>query len=142
MLACDIVIAAAGTVIVDPHITISAIHGAGGSQRLTRSIGLQRALDLVLTARRLSAEEAGAWGLVSRVVPPGTVAAEAMALAEALAQRDPATARKLKRLVKLSVSTGLDSGLAAEREAFAEGARSPAFHDALEAFTTRSAERS
>ncbi|MCC7347453.1 MAG: enoyl-CoA hydratase/isomerase family protein [Variibacter sp.] len=134
MLACDLVLAAEDIVIADPHITVSAIHGAGGSQRLVRSIGLQRALDLVLTARHLTAAEAAAWGLVSRVVAAESLESETIRLAHDLARRDDATVRELKRLVRLSAAASLDVGLAAERQAFQECVARPAFAEAMGRF--------
>ena len=137
LLTCDLVLAADHVTISDPHITIAAIHGAGGSQRLVRSVGLQRALDLVLTARSLSAQEAADWGLVSRVVPKAELDTAAAALAEEIAERDDSVTKGLKRLVRLSTSAGLDHGLAAEREAFAEAARRPPFVEAMQTFAKR-----
>ena len=138
LLTCDIVLAADHVTITDPHITIAAIHGAGGSQRLVRSVGLQRALDLVLTARSLSAQEAADWGLVSRVVPAAELDTAAMALAEEIAGRDGSVTQGLKRLVRLSTSAGLGHGLAAERVAFVEAARRPRFVQAMRDFAKRS----
>ena len=137
LLTCDIVLAADHVTITDPHIRIAAIHGAGGSQRLVRTVGLQRALDLVLTARSLSAQEAADWGLVSRVVPAAELDTAAMTLAEEIAERDGPVTQALKRLVRLSTSAGLGQGLAAERAAFAEAARRPPFVEAMRAFAKR-----
>lgn len=134
MLACDLVVACESAKISDPHIKINAIHGAGGSQRLVRSVGLQRALDLVLTARELSAHEAAAWGLVSRVVPDDRLAEESLALARELAACDFEIVSGLKRLVRLSASAALNHGLAVEREAFMRGALQPPFAEAMSAF--------
>jgi enoyl-CoA hydratase/carnithine racemase len=139
MLACDFCIAADTARIADPHITIDAIHGAGGSQRLVRTIGLQRALDMVLTARPLSAEEARQWGLVSRVVPEAELPDATLAIASTLAARDPLVVRDLKRLVRMSVLATRDAGLASERHAFLDAAARPGFISAMARFANRNA---
>ncbi len=141
LLCCDIVLAGADVTIRDPHITIGAIHGAGGSQRLVRTVGLQRALDLVLSARTLTAAEAAAWGIVTRVSDPQTLQDNAMALAQEIAARDPVVASELKRLVRLSLKSGLETGLTAERAAYRVAARMPAFKAAVADFAYRTTER-
>ena len=68
-LACDMCVAAEKSQFGQPEVTLGVIPGGGGGQRLTRVIGKQRAMELVLTGRRFSAEQAFAWGLVNRVTP-------------------------------------------------------------------------
>ena len=139
MLVCDIVVAAQNATISDPHITIAAVHGAGGSQRLARSVGMQRALDLVLTARRLSAREAADWGLIARVVADADLEEETLSLARTLAARDGEVACALKRLVRLSMSASLNEGLACEREAYRAASLRPPFQEAMAAFARKAA---
>ncbi|MCL4188075.1 MAG: enoyl-CoA hydratase/isomerase family protein [Rhodobacteraceae bacterium] len=141
LLCCDIVMAGADVTIRDPHITIGAIHGAGGSQRLARCVGLQRALDLVLSARSLTAAEAALWGIVTRVSHPSALQDDALALAQEIAARDPAVASGLKRLVRLSLRADLTAGLTAERAAYRAAARMPAFATAMAGFASRSARK-
>jgi len=116
-LACDLRFAAAGTYgIGQPEITLGIIPGNGGTQRLPRLVGRSRALDLMITGRTLTPEEAQAIGLVDRVLPADDLPARTREYAEALA-RGPAVAIGL---VKLAVNRGmemaLDDGLAYERE--------------------------
>jgi enoyl-CoA hydratase/carnithine racemase len=137
MLACDIIVAADTASIADPHITIDAVHGAGGSQRLVRAVGLMRALDLALTARPLTAAEAQAWGIVSRVVPQQELAQTTLALAQAIAARDALVTRDIKRLVRLSMSASRETGLASEHHAFLDAAARPGFVSAMARFANR-----
>jgi enoyl-CoA hydratase len=83
-LACTFRFAAAGAEIGQPEINLGIIPGYGGSQRLPRLIGRDRALDLILTGRAVAAQEALAIGLANRVVPRGRARAEAEALAHEL----------------------------------------------------------
>jgi enoyl-CoA hydratase/carnithine racemase len=70
-LCCDLRVAAAHAELGLPETSIGLVPGAGGTQRLPRIVGEGRAKEMVLLARRLTAEEALAWGLVNRVVPKG-----------------------------------------------------------------------
>src|SRR5690606_603418 len=77
-LMCDLVIAADTAKFGQPEIKIGVMPGLGGSQRLTRAIGKARAMDLILTGRSIAAEDAAAWGIVSRVVPADALIDEAL----------------------------------------------------------------
>jgi len=72
------------TVLALPEVTLGVIPGAGGTQRLPRTVGLRNALDMILTGRAVAAEEALAWGLANRVVEDGEALAAAVALAGAV----------------------------------------------------------
>ena len=80
-LACDLVVAGRSAVLGLPEVSVGVIPGGGGTQLLTRRLGWSRAADLVLTARKVDAEEAYRLGLVDRLVDAGTAAAEALSLA-------------------------------------------------------------
>ncbi len=134
MLVCDLVVAAEDAVIGDPHVEINFIHGAGGSQRLPRRVGLPLALDLVLTGRRLTAREAQAMGLVTRVVPTEELTAAVDELARNMAARDPQTLRELKRLIHTATRVDLSTGLAMEEEAFVAHACRPGGFSGVDAF--------
>ncbi len=134
MLVCDLIVAAEDAVIGDPHVEINFIHGAGGSQRLPRKVGLPQALDLVLTGRRLSAREAQAMGLVTRVVPAEELAAAVDELARTMADRDPQTLRELKRLVHTAMRVDLSVGLTMEEDAFVAHACRPGGFSGIDAF--------
>jgi enoyl-CoA hydratase len=99
-LACDVVVAAAGTQFGLPEVTRGLVAAAGGAIRLPRLVPEKRALEIILTGRRFDAAEALALGLVSRVVEPGELGAAAEELAERIAANAPAAVRASLRLVR------------------------------------------
>jgi len=117
-LACDIRIATRSAQLGLPEVTIGIFPGGGGTQRLARVVGLGRALELVLTGRRVSGEEAERIGLVNRAVPDDKLLDEARALANELAQRPPIALAMAKKLVRMSLDAPIDAGLFAEAAAF------------------------
>src|SRR5439155_3146828 len=92
-LTCDMIVASETAEFGQPEITLGIIPGAGGTQRLTRVVGKQRAMELVLTGRRMRAAEAHAAGIVNHVVKPGESLEKASELAEVLARRPPIAGR-------------------------------------------------
>ena len=98
-LACDLRVMAEAAQVGLPEVSLGIIPGAGGTQRLARLVGIARAKDLVLTARRIGAAEALAMGLVSRVAPPGRLLDEALALAAQVARNAPVSLRQAKRAI-------------------------------------------
>ncbi len=119
-MACDMIVCDEKTRFGQPEITLGIIPGGGGTQRLARAIGKQRAMEYVLTGRRWDAQTAERWGLVNKVVGDGAWLSEAVALARTIAERPPLTARLAKRAVQVAEDTGLAEGLRAERELFDE----------------------
>jgi enoyl-CoA hydratase/carnithine racemase len=117
-MMCDIVIAADNARFGQPEITIGVIPGAGGSQRLTRSVGKAKAMDMVLTGRTIDAVEAERCGLVSRVVPLASLMDEALAVADKLATLPPLALMAAKALVQAAFETPLAQGIKQERQAF------------------------
>ncbi|MFI5361590.1 MAG: enoyl-CoA hydratase-related protein [Elusimicrobiota bacterium] len=117
-LACDIILASENAVFGQPEILVGVIPGAGGTQRLTKAVGKALAMDMVLTGRRLTAREALAAGLVSRVVAPEVLLDEAKKLAREIAKASPSAARAAKAGVHAAADRQLDAGLANERESF------------------------
>lgn len=137
MLACDLALAADSAVIGLPEIDLALIPGWGGTQRLARRVGLGRALHLILTGSRISAEEAARIGLIDRVVPAAELLAETRALAEVLAAKDPTALRAAKAAVRAALAPGLAEGLRQERERFATLFARPARVAATERFFRR-----
>lgn len=118
MMHCDIIVASESTRFGQPEINIGVIPGAGGTQRLTRSVGKARAMDVVLTGRMISAQEALDIGLISRVVPPEHFFREALAVCNELCTKSPLALRLAKEAVLKSHETGLSEGLEYERKLF------------------------
>ena len=101
-----------------PEINIGVIPSAGGTQRLTRAIGKSKAMEMVLTGRTMSAREAEAAGLVSRVVPVESCLDEALKLAREIASKAPLAARFAKEAVNKVFETSLADGIENERRWF------------------------
>lgn len=116
-LACDLRFAASGAYgIGQPEVTLGIVPGNGGTQRLPRLVGKSRALDLMITGRTLSPEEARAIGLVDRVVPAEDLLARTREYAEALARSATVAVGLIKLAVNRGLEMALDDGLAYERE--------------------------
>ena len=117
-LACDLRFAAAGTYgLGQPEITLGIIPGNGGTQRLPRLIGKSRALDLMITGRAVSPDEALALGLVDRVFPADDLFAKTAEYAAVLARSATAAVGLIKLAVNRGLEMALDDALAYEREA-------------------------
>ena len=117
-MTCDLIVAGDDARFGQPEIRIGVMPGAGGTQRLTRAIGVARAMELVLTGRMMDAAEAHAAGLVTSVVPAAEVVATALSLADTIASMPPLAVRAAKRSVLAAAELPLSAGLRAEREAF------------------------
>jgi len=117
-LACDMIVAAESAVFGQPEIQLGIIPGGGGTQRLARVIGKQRAMELVLTGRRLDAREALGLGLVNRVVADEKWLEGAMELARTVAERPPIATRLAKQAVLGAEETALTAGLENERRLY------------------------
>ncbi len=117
-LACDMIVASETAELGQPEITLGIIPGGGGTQRLTRAIGKQRAMELVLTGRRIDAREAERLGLLTRLTPAGEWLDAALELAEVVARRPPLAVRLAKQAVLAAEETSLTAGLAQERRLY------------------------
>jgi enoyl-CoA hydratase/carnithine racemase len=133
-LACDMIVCDEKTRFGQPEITLGIIPGGGGSQRLARAIGKQRAMEYVLTGRRWDARTAERWGLVNKVVGKGAWLTEAIELARVVAERPPLAVRLGKRAVQAAEETSLAEGLRAERELFEEAMASEDRVEGMTAF--------
>jgi enoyl-CoA hydratase/carnithine racemase len=117
-LACDMIVADETVRFGQPEITLGIIPGGGGTQRLTRAIGKQRAMEYILTGRHFDAGLAYVWGLVNKVVKTGQSTLEAVELARTIAERPPIATRLAKQAVLTAQESGLSDGLRAERGMF------------------------
>ncbi len=117
-LLCDLVVASRTAELGQPEVMLGIIPGGGGTQRLARVIGKQRAMELVLTGRRIKAEEAYRLGIVNRVTEPEDWLEEAIDVAQTIARRAPIAVRLAKQAVLAAFETGLTAGLDHERRLF------------------------
>ncbi len=117
-MACDLILASPTAVFGQPEVKLGVIPGFGGTQRLTRRVGRQRALELMLTARNVKADEAVAIGLALQVVAEGDVVDAALALAGRIARNAPVAVRLARRAVAETDGLDLHNALAAERSLF------------------------
>ncbi|MBK6767292.1 MAG: enoyl-CoA hydratase/isomerase family protein [bacterium] len=118
VMHCDMVIASETAQFGQPEIKLGVIPGAGGTQRLTRTVGKQHAMELVLTGKFISAKQAEAWGMVNRVVPIESYLNEAQKLAREIAQMSPIAVRLAKESVLKVYDAHLAEGLEFERKNF------------------------
>jgi len=118
VMLCDVVVASETAQFGQPEINLGVMPGAGGTQRLTRAVGKAVAMDVILTGRFLSAAEALAAGLVSRVVPREHFLAEALRIAHEMAAKGPIALRLAKEAVLKAHELSLSDGLEYERKLF------------------------
>ncbi|MDB5730591.1 MAG: Short chain enoyl-CoA hydratase [Variovorax sp.] len=114
-LSCDLLVASTQARFADTHAHVGLLPGWGGSVRMARAIGLNRAKELALTGRYLGADEALAWGLVNHVVAPEALMAKAEEIAGQMAAAVPETLTAYKRLLDDGASLPMDEALALER---------------------------
>lgn len=117
-MLCDMIIASETAQFGQPEIKIGVIPGAGGTQRLTRAVGKALAMEMILTGRFISAEEAFRAGLVNKVVPEGSCLEEALELARQIAAMPPLAVRMAKEAVLKAFEMPLEEGLQFERKNF------------------------
>ena len=117
-MMCDFIIAADNAKFGQPEINLGVIAGIGGTQRLTRFVGKSKSMDMHLTGRFMTADEAERSGLVSRVVPAKKLIEEAMATAQKIAEKSALTVVAAKEAVNRSYETTLAEGLLFERRLF------------------------
>ena len=117
-MSCDMIVASETARFGQPEINLAVIPGAGGTQRLARTVGKAVAMEMVLNNRTLTAAEALNFGLINRVVPVERYLDEAMSLAAEIAGRAPLAVRLGKEAVNQAFESFLSDGLADERRAF------------------------
>jgi enoyl-CoA hydratase len=117
-MMCDFILAADTASFGQPEIKLGVIPGAGGTQRLTRTVGKAKAMELCLTGRMMGAEEAERAGLVARVVPADNLLAEALKSAGAIAAMSLPAVMMAKEAVNRAYETTLAEGVKYERRLF------------------------
>ncbi|MCS6991154.1 MAG: enoyl-CoA hydratase-related protein [Chitinophagales bacterium] len=134
MLSCDMVVASETVRIGQPEIKLGVMPGAGGTQRLTRAIGKALAMELILTGRMMTADEALRLGLLNRVVPVECYLDEAMRLAKQVAEFSPIALMLAKQAVNHAFNSFLDEGLLFERKNFSLCFTGPDQKEGMQAF--------
>jgi enoyl-CoA hydratase len=133
-MACDLIVASETARFGQPETSLGIIPGAGGTQRLTRAVGKATAMDVILSGRFLSADEALAAGLVARVVAHEACLDEARAVARDIASKGPVATRLAKEAVDRAYESTLQLGLDYERRALNLAFASEDAKEGLKAF--------
>lgn len=137
---CELALACTFRLVADtarlglPETSLGLIPGFGGTQRLARAVGRQQALELVLTGRQVTADEAVRLGLALRAVPAAQLLDEARLLAEQLASRAPIALRLARQAVADGLDRPLADGLAREAQLFGVAAGSADMREGVRAF--------
>jgi len=118
-LACDVRIATRRSEFAFPEVRLGMIPGSGGTQRALRLIGMTRAKLFMLTGRRINAEQAEAWGLITEAVADGALDEATNAIVGELAERPPLAVRTLKTVLNRGAEAPLETALELERKAYA-----------------------
>jgi len=119
-MMCDIILASPTAKFGQPEVNLGVIPGGGATQRLTHAVGKSRAMEIILTGRHFSAEEAEKWGLVSRIVGEGegVVVTEAVEMAKTIASKGQIAVFAAKETVNAAYELSLTEGLRLERRLF------------------------
>ena len=137
LLACDLRVAAPKAQFGLTEVSLAIIPGAGGTQRLPRLIGKSRAKDLILTARRVTADEAHAMGLVNRIAPEGELLACAQGVAAEIAANGPVAVRAAKSAIDVGSELPLAEGLEHEARCYEQTLPTEDRLEALAAFAEK-----
>ncbi|KAG9509034.1 Enoyl-CoA hydratase, mitochondrial, partial [Fragariocoptes setiger] len=117
-MMCDIIYAGDNAKFGQPEVTIGTIPGAGGTQRLPRLVGIQRAKKMVLSGKPIDAKKAEAWGLVAEVFPAEQTVDEAIKLGEEISAHSKLTVAMCKESLNNAYDTTLTQGLRTEKRLF------------------------
>ncbi|MBV8252561.1 MAG: enoyl-CoA hydratase/isomerase family protein [Chitinophaga sp.] len=117
-MLCDMIVASETARFGQPEIKLGVMPGAGGTQRLTRAVGKALAMEMVLTGRFITAQEALHAGLINRIVPVELFLQEAIKLAAEVAAMSPLALKMAKEAVLKAFDSSLEEGLVFERKNF------------------------
>jgi enoyl-CoA hydratase/carnithine racemase len=138
---CDIRIASENATFAESFVKVALVPGDGGAWLLPRVIGLSRASEMAFTGDAIGAQQALAWGLVSRVLPAASLGDEAMGLARRIAANPGSVLRMTKRLLREGGRVGLDALLELSASYQAIAHRSADHREAVQAFVEKRAPR-
>jgi enoyl-CoA hydratase/carnithine racemase len=136
-LACDFIYASEHARFALTEVTLGIMPGAGGTQTLSRAVGERRAKEIILTGKPFGAAEAERWGMVSRVLPPAQVVAEALATSETVARNAPISVRQAKQAISRGLNMSLSDGLALEIEAYHRTVPTEDRHEGISSFNEK-----
>lgn len=136
-LSCDFRLATNIAVMGLTETSLAIIPGAGGTQRLPRIVGESKALELILTAKRISADEAHSIGLLYKVTEKDQLLVEATKLAEIMLQNGPIALQQAKFAIKQGMNADLQTGLTIERKAYEVTIPTEDRIEALQAFSEK-----
>lgn len=136
-LAADIRLGSENAVFAQPEVSLGIPPGWGGSQRLTRLIGPGMASELILSGRRVKADEALRIGLLNSVWPSDQLMVEAMKLAESIVANSPLAVRAAKQLIRLAFNGQAVDGLESEARAFGAAFNTIDQHEGMTAFVEK-----
>jgi enoyl-CoA hydratase/carnithine racemase len=118
-LMCDIIVAAPSAVFGFPEVNLGVMPGMGGTQMLTRIVGSKIASEIILTGRRISANEAKSLKILSKITEENEdVTKAAIEIAEDIASKSPMSARMIKEAIRMAQNTGISEGMQRERQMF------------------------
>jgi enoyl-CoA hydratase/carnithine racemase len=136
-LACDLRVMSSAAELGLPEVSLGIIPGGGGTQRLARAIGVARAKDLVLTARRIDVAEALAYGLVTRAAPPELLRQVALETAAEVARNAPVSLRQAKRAIDGGLHLPMEEALDLENRLYQDCLGTKDRLEALRAFAEK-----
>lgn len=136
-MACDIRLASEKAKFGQPEVGLGITPGFGGTQRLARIVGTANAMELILTAKTIRAEDALALGLVTHVYPAEELMDKALELANAIAANAQIAVRQSKAAIRRGLQTDMATGAAFESEAFALCFATEDQKDAMRAFVNK-----
>jgi enoyl-CoA hydratase len=117
-MSCDLIIASENATFGQPEVNVGIMPGAGGTQRLIRAVGKYKAMEMILTGKPITANEAYRVGLVNRVVPAESLLDETKKMANEIASKPPISIRAAKEAILKAQDTALEVGLDFERKSF------------------------
>lgn len=136
-MACDFRVASESTLLALPEIRLGMIPGSGGTQRISRIVGIGRAKDMIMRARRIPASEALGWGLLTTVVPQEGLEKAVSDLAREMLSFSPLALRVLKSVLNSTQGTPLESGLNIEGYAFGMLRSTGDFSEGVDSFVEK-----
>lgn len=136
-LACDLIVAAESAMFGFPEVALGLVPGGGGTQRLPRIVGRNKAKELVTTGTPVGAEAAAQLGIVNRLASDGAIEDEVAALADEITENAPLAVRDAAQLVDRGLDASLQTALAYEREVVFKLFSSADAREGIEAFVEK-----